>query len=268
VAPAGDLVRNDEDAPNPKLADLERLHSAEAIQARLEEGPRESYLRDWVYGAVDGTVTTFAIVAGVSGAELSPTIVIVLGFANLFGDGFSMAAGNYLGTRSEQAHRRRQVAIEREHIRLYPQGEREEVRQIFARKGFEGAELESIVDHITADRERWIETMLQEEHGLARIERHPLRAAAATFLAFLLVGLVPLLAYVWDALAPESASLARPFLWSSILTALAFFGVGALKSRFVGERWWVSGFETTAVGGFAASIAYAVGALLRGVLVP
>ncbi len=255
----------EEGLPDPALAELERLHSTEAIQARLERGPHESYLRDWVYGAVDGTVTTFAIVAGVAGAELSPSIVIVLGFANLFGDGFSMAAGNFLGTRSEQALRRRHVKIEREHIRLHPQGEREEVRQIFARKGFDGPELESIVARITADHERWIETMLQEEHGLARSERSPMRAAASTFFAFVLVGFVPLLVYVCDALLPEDRSVARPFLWSSILTALAFFGVGASKSRFVGERWWVSGAETTAVGGLAAAIAYAVGALLRGV---
>ncbi len=255
----------EEDRPDRSLAELERLHSAEAIRERLERGPSQSYLSDWVYGAVDGAVTTFAVVSGVAGAQLSTSIVLVLGVANLLADGFSMAAGNFLATRSERALRRRHEETEREHIRRLPEGEREEVRQIFARKGFEGEALESIVAHITADKERWVQTMLQEELGLASVERHPLRAAWNTFFAFVVVGTVPLLAYALDLAAP-AVEIENPFLWSSALTGLAFFGIGALKSRFVGERWWISGLETTAVGGLAASIAYMVGALLRGIV--
>ena len=76
-------------------------HTRQAIHKRLAEGPRQSYLRDWVYGGIDGAVTTFALVSGVVGAHLAPNVILVLGGASLFADGFAMAAGNYLATRSE-----------------------------------------------------------------------------------------------------------------------------------------------------------------------
>lgn len=77
---------------------MEHEHTPEAIRARLAEGPKTSYLRDFVYGGIDGSVTTFAIVTGVAGAQLSSTIILILGVANLVGDGFSMAASNYSAT--------------------------------------------------------------------------------------------------------------------------------------------------------------------------
>jgi len=109
---------------------MEHEHSIEAIQQRLSEGPRHNYLRDWIYGGIDGSVTTFAVVTGVIGAQLSPIVILIMGFANLLADGFSMAASNFLGTKAEHDDIRRVEAIEHRHIELTPEGEREEVRQI------------------------------------------------------------------------------------------------------------------------------------------
>ena len=97
-------------------AQMEHEHSIQAIRERLSEGTRHNYLRDWIYGGIDGTVTTFAVVAGVVGAELSLSVVLILGVANLIADGFSMAASNYLGTRAEHDDRHRMEMIERRHI--------------------------------------------------------------------------------------------------------------------------------------------------------
>ena len=77
---------------------MEHDHSIEAIQERLSAGPRHNYLRDWIYGGIDGSVTTFAVVTGVVGAQLSAVVIVIMGLANLVGDGFSMAASNFLGT--------------------------------------------------------------------------------------------------------------------------------------------------------------------------
>jgi hypothetical protein len=81
----------------PQARRLEHEHSSDEIRRRLESGPKHNYLRDWIYGGIDGAVTTLAVVTGVAGAQLSNWIILALGFGNLFADGFSMASSNYLG---------------------------------------------------------------------------------------------------------------------------------------------------------------------------
>jgi len=240
------------------VEELEHEHTSEAIADRIAAS-NHNYIRDFIYGGIDGAVTTFAVVSGVSGAELPPTIVLILGFANLAADGFSMAASNYLGTRAEQDDYKRLEKIEYRHIAVAPEGEREEVRQIYQTKGFEGEELEKAVELITADKERWVKTMLTEEYGLAAEVRSPWHAAIATFLAFVVCGLVPLLPYLFG----SSSS----FLVSCILTGATFFLIGSLKSLWSTSGWLRSGLETLFVGGLAAGIAYAVGVLLKGLSV-
>ncbi|NBN78318.1 hypothetical protein GWI72_08570 [Microvirga tunisiensis] len=241
----------------------EHGHSPEAIARRLGAGPAISYLRDWVYGGIDGAVTTFAIVAGAVGASLSPQVVLILGLANLLADGFSMAAANYAGTRAEIEDYDRLLRVEERHIEATPDGEREEVRQIFAAKGFRGAELEQLVGLISSRREVWIETMMSGEYGLSAVRRNAGAAALSTFAAFVLCGSVPLLPFLADlaglTLAPAAAT-------GTLLTALTFFAIGSVKSCWSTRGWLGSGLETLVIGMGAAGIAWAVGALLHQLL--
>ena len=234
---------------------LEHEHTSSAIRERLAEGPRNSYLRDWVYGGIDGSVTTFAVVTGVVGASLSPTIILILGVANLIGDGFSMAASNYSATRTESQELEALRAQEERHIDLDPAGEREEVRQIFAGKGFEGAELERVVDIVTSDRERWVRLMLAEEYGLAPQVRPPLAAALNTFASFILCGSVPLIPFV--------ARLPFAFAVALALTLAVFFLIGSVKSRWLTISWWKAGLETLGIGAAAAALAFAAGVVMK-----
>jgi VIT1/CCC1 family predicted Fe2+/Mn2+ transporter len=235
---------------------MEHDHTPQEIEKRLASGPQHNYLRDWIYGGIDGAVTTFAIVSGVAGARLSPWVILVMGFANLFADGFSMAASNFLGTKAEQDDLNRLEEVEGRHIDLAPEGEREEVRQIFQQKGFEGEDLQRVVELVTADRSRWIRTMLTEEYGLPSEVRSPWIAALSTFTAFLICGVVPLIPYLLATTGPLKLSI--------IMTGITFFAIGSVKSRWSTVSWWRSGMVTLAVGAIAAALAYAVGMLLRG----
>ena len=234
---------------------MEHEHSAEAIHQRLIAGPRHNYLRDWIYGGIDGSVTTFAVVSGVVGAQLSPWTILILGFANLFADGFSMAASNFLGTKAELDDWHRLERIENRHIDLAPDGEREEIRQIFQLKGFEGDDLRRVVDMVTSDRKRWVHTMLTEEYGLPREVRSPWIAATSTFTAFAVCGLVPLIPYV--------AGFRQSLEISMIMTAIVFFAIGSAKSKWSTSSWWQSGFTTLTVGAIAAVLAYMTGLLFN-----
>ena len=233
-------------------------HTEAAVRDRLAEGVRPPYVGDLVYGGVDGAVTTFAVVSGVAGAELAPAVVLVLGAANLLADGFSMAVGAFLGARTEADNRARVRAIEEDHIERVPDGEREEIRQIFGAKGFEGDVLDRIVETVTADRELWIETMLVEEHGLPPVERSPRRAALATFVGFLIAGAIPLL--------PHAFHLDNAFAISALATATVFALIGAARGVVTDSSPPRASAETVALGGGAAVLAYAVGWLLRGLV--
>lgn len=230
-------------------------HSQAEIAARINAPPGRGVLRDAVYGGIDGSVTTFAIIAGVAGAGLSPFVIVALGVANVLADGFSMAAGNYSGTKAERDNLRRVRAIEERHIRLYPDGERREVREILAQKGLTGAILADATDAITGDRQAWIDLMVEGEYGLGGVDPHPMRAALATFGAFLVAGIIPLMPFL---LGVDGA-----FAISAWMTAGVFFAIGALKSRWSLAPWWRSGGETLLIGGAAAALAYAVGSLFH-----
>lgn len=171
----------------------------------LHHEPREArgllkhYMRDLVYGANDGIITTFAVVTAVTGAALHPRIVLILGMANLLADGFSMGASNFLSIRSVESIRR-------------------------------------------AD-------------GLGLAEPFPVRHGAVTFGAFVVAGTIPLLTYLID-LGDAS------FRAAVVLTLVALFVVGALRATVSDGGWLKNGVEMLTVGVLAATVSYAVGALV------
>lgn len=234
---------------------LEAEHTAEAIRQRLAERKPYSYLGDAVLGAIDGCVTTFAVVAGVAGANLPRSVALILGLANLVADGFSMAVSNYQRNKSEREIIERARRTEERHIDEIPEGERREIEAIFAGKGFAGEVLRDIVRVITRDRRRWVDTMLTEELGLRLVAPHPHRAALITFVAFCAAGMIPLLPFV----SPIAVGAAGMFWVSSVATATAFFAIGMAKGHVLDRPVLRSGLETLLVGGSAALLAYLVG---------
>jgi VIT1/CCC1 family predicted Fe2+/Mn2+ transporter len=180
----------------------------------------EEYLGEFVYGAIDGTVTTFAVVAGAAGAGLGSSVIVILGFANLIADGFSMGASSYLSAKSK--------------------------RDLKIRK------------HADEGKER-------EPHDQTHGET-PLKDGVITFASFVVVGLIPFVLYVADALFGWKIAGGTLFLWSSILTGLTFIAIGALKAHVTKTKVWRAASETFLLGAIAAVLAYVLGDLLASAL--
>lgn len=216
-----------------------------------EDALSHSYVRDWIYGGIDGAVTTFAIVSGVVGGHLSYWAIIVLGLSNVIADGFSMAASNFLGTKSEHEEYLQAQLAQKSRIQTDGDAERDRIRRLFAQEGIEEPELEQLTQMVTRNPNLWVSLLLHEAHGLPKSIRSPFTAALSTFVAFLLCGMVPLLPYFLQ--------LPNDYLWSISLTGTVFFLIGSMKSRYSLNSWWYSGSVTLAIGASVAFIAYGIG---------
>jgi VIT1/CCC1 family predicted Fe2+/Mn2+ transporter len=213
---------------------------------------------DFIYGSIDGAVTTFAIVAGVVGASLSPGIILILGFANLFADGFSMAAANYQASKARNEYIEMKRKQEEWEIENLEDQEKEEIREIYSKKGFKEELLEEVVRIITSRRKVWIDTMMKEELGLIEDGKRPLDSSISTFVGFNLIGLIPLIPFmVFIAMGIDPNSDA--FIYSIIFVVSSFFLVGIIKGKIVKKSKIKSGLYTLIIGGIAAVVAYLVG---------
>ncbi len=220
----------------------------------------KKYLKDVVYGSIDGIITTFAVVSGVIGASLGHGIIVILGLANLLADGFSMAVGNYLSTKSEIERINEKRKSFHSVVRENPLFEKEELRKIFIKKGFSEETIKHLVEEITLDKEAWESLMISEKYG-AYDDINPKKTALATFIAFVVAGFIPLVAFI---LAYFFEFLREHALFITIfLTALSLFAVGTLKAYITKKNPIRSGLETFLIGGFAASVAFLVGFLLK-----
>ncbi|MBI1936078.1 VIT1/CCC1 transporter family protein [Candidatus Woesearchaeota archaeon] len=227
--------------------------------------PTGQYLGEFVYGAIDGTITTFAVVAGAAGAALSPGIVVILGFANLLADGFSMASGNFLSERAQRDFVEKERKREEWEIEHVPDGERDEIRQIFRKKGFKGKDLDRAVKIVTSDKKVWVDTMMADELGLLESQKSPLRTAGSTYFGFITIGIIPLLAYVLSYFSPFFQQ--HTFRNAVFMTLAALIIIGIVKRYVTKKNLWKSVAETVFVGGAAAVIAYYIGAFLRWIIV-
>lgn len=223
-------------------------------------GKLQEYLREFVYGGIDGAVTTFAVVAGGFGANLDPGILIILGFANLLADGFSMSVGAFLSAKSEQDNFTKHEKIEYWEIENLPDVEREEIADIYRAKGFKGELLEKVVDQICSNKDLWVAEMMKDELNMMRDGKSPFKIGLATLISFILVGFIPLMVYLWDFFFPTELNI---FLWTSILTGVAFLIVGWLKGVVNQTAALRSISETVALGLLAAVVAYYVGDILE-----
>lgn len=221
---------------------------------------KKDYLSEFVYGGIDGAITTFAVVSGAAGANAEIFYILIFGFANLIADGFSMSVGNYFSVKATRQQYEQHKAIEYWEVENLREKEIEEIREIYAAKGFEGELLNKVVEVITSDKDVWVDTMMKEELEMTKDDKTPIKTAFATFVSFNVIGIIPLIAYLVAMIAdlPED----NLFLISCLATGGALMIIGFMKSK-VTEKPWLSGMaETVLLGGLAAILAYYAGEVL------
>jgi predicted membrane protein (TIGR00267 family) len=218
---------------------------------------RASALSDIILGGQDGLVNVLGIILGVAAATADTRIVIVAGLAATFAESVSMAAVAYTSTLADADFYESEREREYRHIQDVPKLERNEIREIYADKGFRGELLEKIVDTITANNDVWVAVMMAEEHQLTPIERRSaLRSALVVGIAAIAGSLIPLVPFIF---LPITFSMVA----SIVLSALVLFGVGAYKARITVGHPGKSGLEMTVIGIVSAMVGYLVGLLLK-----
>lgn len=219
------------------------------------------YLKDGVYAANDGIITTFAVVAGVIGASLEPVVILVLGFANLFADGVSMAGGNYLGTKSESDLYKKERAENKRLLEENKEVYKKRIIGFLRKKGYGEKDLMDLAELIIHNDKFALDFIMHEGVGLIEQEEaRPMKGALVTLFSFMVAGFIPLLPYVLLGRGENT------FLYALLFTILALFTIGALRSVFIQRSWLYAGIEMLMVGGLAAVVAYGVGFIIKQIM--
>jgi VIT1/CCC1 family predicted Fe2+/Mn2+ transporter len=245
------------------LEDLKKEHGVH-LGSRLEpphgelaeQSPVRNYVRDLVLGFNDGVVSVYAVTAGVAGAAFSSPQILVVGVAAAIAGALSMAAGEYISTKSQAQFYASERTREEEHLRRWPHLEVQELRESLEQKGLKPPLLEQAVDAISSDRKRFLDYMMKEEFGIGdESDRSPVRAALIIMLAFLLGSVFVVVPYA--GLSNQAA-----LLGSSALSLMALFSAGVVRARASRLPVVAAGFEMMAIGVLAAAISYGVGRLV------
>jgi len=247
-----------------KVSDYD-CHDEFMAHRRGPFGKYENYVPEFVYGGIDGAITTFAVVAASAGAGLSPGIVFILGISNMLADGLSMSVGSFLSTKAELDRYDSIKSQEYDEIEKFADHETDEIRDIYAQKGFEGILLEEIVAKITSDKDLWVAEMMIGEHGMQVEDVNPKLNGLVTFISFCLLATVPILPYIWA--FATGTEVDNAFVLACIFTAVAFIIIGALKG-YINQTNKIKGIiETLGLGGIAAAVAYFAGDWLEKLII-
>lgn len=223
------------------------------IEPHLTES---SGVRDLVFGFGDGINTSLGIAAGVGGADVSSNIIILAALVAMFTGAKAMAVQNYLAVKAQRDLLKSEIAREEWEMEHKPEIERQEIEEIYRAKGFEGKDLEMIVNKITSDKKVWLDTMLTEELKLnVEILGNPLKSALRMFGSFLLGGILPILPFFF-------AHGYIPLLIAIGISLSTSFVVGAIKSRLAKTSIVKGGLEMAGLGTGIALIGFGIGAEL------
>ena len=223
------------------------------------------YLSEIVYGGIDGSVTTFAVVAGAVGAGLGPSVILILGFANLVADGFSMAVGAYLSSKADHEKFHKIEGVVEDSYESLRSNDREKIREIYSSKGLTGDLLENLTNETISNKKLYIDFKMKEVNEMIHPELTSFNIGLATFISFFIVGIIPLSFYVYEFIVDIKSDY-NSFLISCLFTSIAFMLIGYFKSYITDRNKIKSILETLLLGAIAASLSYLLGSFLEGLI--
>ncbi|MEM5797429.1 MAG: VIT1/CCC1 transporter family protein [Candidatus Aenigmatarchaeota archaeon] len=213
-------------------------------------------ISDVILGGQDGLVNVLGVTLGVASATNDPLITLVAGLAATFAETISMAAVAYTSVKADRDYYQAERKLEEEEVEKMPEHEIEEIREIYAKKGFKGKLLNDVVKVITSNKKVWVDTMMTEELNLSlRFGGSPLKSALVVFIAALIGSLIPLIPFALFNLL----SVANAVIVSVILSVIVLFIVGVIKARLTIGNWFTSGLELAVIGMSAAFAGYLIG---------
>lgn len=235
---------------------------------KSEEGHQEEggFLKPIIFGGLDGILTSFAIVAGAAGGELSSDVVLILGFSNIFADALSMGVGEFLSSKANNEW----VLTERERevweFENYPEGEIQEMIDIYIKKGLTEEDATNIVRTMAKYKDFFLDIMMTHELELQVPEENYLmesiKEGLVMFCSFAFFGALPLLGYVFIPLILPEWGADHLFITACIVTGVVLFFMGSVKSYVSSQHWLQAGLETLVLGGCCATVAYTIGQLI------
>ena len=235
------------------------------LRAKIEARTREHHgigggvrmrLRDAVFGTQDGLISTLGALTGIAEGTRSGEAVVIAGFVIIVVESLSMAAGSYLSSKSQREYLERLLREEEEEIARDPEGERQEIVEMYRLRGYTDPEIEIIARRLMSDPKLLLEDMAHKELGISPDSlEEPLGNALVMGTAYVAGGLIPVIPYLTLPVAT-----AMPI--SIVGTLLALFLFGGLKGRIVKQSWWRSGLEMVAVAGLAAIAGFFIGRIV------
>ena len=224
------------------------------------------FVKSVVLGGLDGIVTTFAVVSGATGGGLGIDVILVLGFSNILADALSMGVGDALSSKAEQEYILAEKDRETWEMENYPEGEIQEMIEIFTKKGMSKEDAELIIRKYAEYSDLFVEFMMNFELDLQipNADDNPWKHGLVTFCSFIFFGLFPLLGYAL--LYTVSVSEADLFIISCTVSAIMFFVLGAVKTKFSNKKWYYGGMEILVMGSSTAAVSYLVGFLVERII--
>mmetsp|Transcript_3984 Transcript_3984/g.6274 ORF Transcript_3984/g.6274 Transcript_3984/m.6274 type:complete len:309 (-) Transcript_3984:179-1105(-) len=220
-------------------------------------------LKPVIFGGLDGILTSFAIVAGAAGGGLSPSVVLVLGFSNIFADALSMGVGEFLSSKANNEWILSEKKREEWELENYRDGEIQEMIDIYVSKGMSLEDAKLVIETMAKYDEFFVDVMMQQELELQVPEENhvqeSMKEGAVMFCSFAFFGAMPLLGYVVIPISFPDLDTNFLFKAACVVTGLVLFFLGSIKSNFSRSNWFYSGLETLLLGGACATVAFTIG---------